>query len=272
MPIIKGWFKEDKFFDWEKWNNAYQYNGIDGPEFNAYPLNELIPRIIPDLSDIENSTSPTWIIEIDSSLNIGKINHKGEGTYIISLPETFGSYLDSLTYEHRKKLRYSLKRNQDIEVVYDKYSDIDSLWNSYIQKIDQLNIDNGLDKHSAEVNSLRKELYTTGEIQTISFYLQGTLLAVNVCRVVNGEIFDLACLRADSEETRKRGLGVYATLINIQRSIEDSREIYDMLPVNYGYKTQFGAKEVKLRHFLKCNRQFAEAYKIDLEDVTELIS
>lgn len=273
MPIVKDWFDEDKEEEWEIWEQAYHYNQKEGPEYLAYPLLDIIPNVRISQAEIANISSKLalWITEIDPYSSVGKVNSKNEGTYIIDLPKTFGEYLETLEYDHRKKNRYNIRKNEDLKIEYDNLNDINILWDNYVEKIQSLSIMQEEGEYEEERLALRKEFFFSRGIKTISFYDQDQLIAVNVCKQKEGTIFDLACLRDDKEEHKNRGIGVFATLMNIQRAIDDKVENYDMLSSNFGYKTKFGAKEVKMRHYLRCNLEFARAYDISEEDISEII-
>ena len=271
MPIIRGWFDENRVYPWEEWDKAYYYNDKQGPKYKAYPLIELLPRVRPDETDLYDTVGPVWITDIDPYSNIGKVNARTEGAYIIDLPETFGCYIDSLEYDHRKKMRYSLRRNEDLSSKIDQKEDIDVLWDDYIIKIQEFSMQDEGELYTPERINLRKEFVKSSNTLTLSIYLKNDLIAVNVSKIENDTIYDLACMRRPDSEILARGVGIYASLLNIEHAIEKKYKFYDMLTDNFGYKTKFGAKEVKMRHFLKCDKKFAEIYDIDLNDVSILI-
>jgi len=270
MPKIRHWFPEPLELDWEPaWLSPLDHS--EGEEFNVYPLWWMIPRIHLHEEDLEDRTHPLWVYDLDEQSPLGIKNELARGVYIIDLAKSFGAYLEGLEYDHRKKFRYLLRKNEDIEVRLGSPKDLDLLWQDYLAHIEGLNLKQGDVPYDSEYHEIRKQFYSQPENTILSFYLGEELVAVNVSRRENGIMYDLAALVKDDQSLRARSLGSLAALKNIEWSIEQGIEKYDLLADDFGYKHRFGAKEVKLKHFIRCTEEFAKSYKLPLEFVSELI-
>lgn len=270
MPKLNRWFVPAKHLEWEKAKHSFIDNG-QGPEFFTYPAVWLLPRVPLTKDEIANAPTPLWIIDIDEQSEVGTFNTRGEGTFIIDLTQSFESYIEGLAYDYRKKMRYVLRKNEDLTVKINQKTDIAALWDNYVSYIQGLNLKHGEDPYTDEDLALRKEFYLSENITSLSLYSGETLLAVNLSIFEEDLVFDLAALINPDPTFKSRSVGTFATLKNIELAINSGKKKYDLLTGNCGYKTHFGAKEQKLRHFIRCSKEFAAAYKIPVEEVHELI-
>ena len=151
-----------------------------------------------------------------------------------------------------------------------KKEDINTLWGYYTSYIQGLNAKYGEDLYTDEDMALRKEFYLSDSITSLSLYHGDTLLVVNLSIFEEDTVYDLAALINPDPAYKNRSIGTFATLKNIELAIGSGKKHYDLLTGNCGYKTHLGAKEHKLRYFLRCSKEFATAYKIPLDEVHEL--
>ena len=270
MPRINHWFQSPKEFQWERANNSLIDSSL-GPDFFTYPAWWLLPRIHCTYAEIAEAPSPLWIVDIDENSEVGTIDERGEGTFIISLAQSFDEYISSLSYDYRKKFRAVLRHNEDVSSVLNRREDVEALWPFYESRIQELNLQAGEALYTESDLALRKELYTSTSATTISLMLNNVLIGVNVGIFGDGYAYDLASLISPDPQLRKRSLGTLATLRNIEEAIARGVRKYDFLTGNFGYKTNFGAKEKKLKHFIRCSRSFAESYSIPLHEVHQLV-
>lgn len=270
MPSVYPWFPKDRIFEWERLDRSI-YDGKEGPFFYTYPLTWLIPFVNISEDILREAPSPIWITEIPLDSPIGKENSKGDCGFVIDLPKTFDEYLTALPYDKRKKMRYNLRCNTDISVSESKALDMEPLWEHYVARIQHLGSTTGLGTYTDEELAIRKEFFLSAKIRYLSAYYNNQLVAVNVAYFDGPIVYDLATLQAPDSDLRKRGLGVFITLKNIEFAILEKIQNYDLLAGEYGYKASFGAQEGKQKHYLKCSRKFAETYGIPIEEVSEII-
>ena len=202
-----------------------------------------------------------WITDIHPESAVGKVASDQEGTYWIDLPDTYDTYIESLQYSYRKKYRAILRKNEDLHIIHDQRDDVDALWPYYIEKIQSL-ANQGGQQYSEDELTLRRRFFDESKMKRMSFYLGNELLACNVSYWDNKTVYDIACLIKPSDEHKSRSLGSYAILKNIEYAIAHTMTHYDLLSVNYGYKTSFGATEHKLKTLIICTESFAKQYGI----------
>lgn len=270
MPLISKWFDTPQELAWET-DCVSPIDHREGSEFYTYPLTWLLPNVDPSLSEISQAPSPIWITDIASSSTIGKPSLCIEGTFQIDLPKTFGEYIDSLDYDFRKNVRSILRKNEDLTFHINKKEDLSKLWIDYTKHIDNIQVSKGWEPYSEEQHALRYELYASKQTTTISAYYGEVLISLNVAIFEGSTVYDLAALHSPKDEFKKRSLGTLITLKNIALAIEKGAETYDLLTGNFGYKHRYKAREVKLRHYLRCTSEFAESYGIPISEVSELI-
>lgn len=270
MPKVRHWFSEPLELEWEPaWLSPI--NHAEGEEFNVYPLWWMVPRIHLHQDDLQDGTHPLWVYDLSDDSPFGITNHLTQGVYIIDLPKSFGLYLEGLEYDHRKKFRYLLRKNEDVEVRLGTPKELEMLWEDYLAHIEELNLKQGDVPYDVEYHQIRQQFYSQPENTLLSFYLKDELVAVNVARREGNRLYDLAALIKRDQTLSPRSLGSLAALKSIEWSIEQGIEHYDLLSDDFGYKHRFGAKEIKLKHYIRCTEEFARGYGVPLELVSELI-
>lgn len=270
MPDLSFWFDKPVHLEWDC--DLHSPIGDEsGVEFYSYPLSWLVPYANVTRDEIDSAPRPLWVTEIHPESDIGKVDATRPGTFIIKLASSFSDYLEGLNYDNRKKFRWTLKRNSDLIIERGTQKDIDELWESYCNRISELNVKIGGKPYTQSDLRIRRELFSGPHISLDSFKEGDSLLGVNVSLWKNGVVYDLACLMSDREEGRKRSIGTLAVLTNLERAIENGMEVYDLLSGDYGVKHRFGAVEMPLKTFIASTRTFADYYKIPHDLVSEWI-
>lgn len=271
MPKVHGWFLEAPDLPWEQEEVAFIYDSRIGPRYYSFPMTGLVPYNEPDRKELETAPSPLWITYLDPRGELGKIDSKGDKTFVIDLPNSFEEFLAALPYNHRKELRNNLRRNLDVLVEEGRVEDIDALWDSHIQGVQERCRAEGESPFSEAGVAHLRELFRSPLTSVLSFRINDTLYAVNISFRRSGVVYDSICLRTKIEEVKSRGLGNFAVLKNIESAIRDGFKEYDMLTGDWGYKHKFNAKPRSLKHYIKCTKSFASAYGIPLDEVSVLI-
>lgn len=266
MPLITLWWETPRTFPWESTSKSL-IDLSDGPSYLAYPLWWLIPYTFPQEADLLPQDVPIWIPDIHPSSPYGVTIPGTEKSYVIDLPNSFERYVENLPYRHRKSIRQVLRRNADLEVSTGSLEDIRSLWDYYVQRIDSLNAEDGWDPYSEQELSARKQFYESTRMDIIAFRRAGELVAVNISLYEKDAVYDLACFTKPGPDLRRRSIGVFAVLMNIERAIGKGIGVYDLLTGSSGYKEQFGPRTVDLKHYICADKKFAAAYDIPEEFV-----
>lgn len=255
---------------WEHDKVSFIYDSKPGPEYFTFPMTGLLPVNIVDPIDLKDAPSPLWITYIPQSSIIGKLDSKGDRTYIINLPTSFEAYIQKLSYDDRKEMKYVLRKNSSLRYIENKKEDLFKLCDEYFDEIVTRSISEGEVPFSQEGIQNLKKIYSSEVVHTISIYQEDRLLGVNISFRKNGIVYDSVCIRDKSDEVRKLSIGTVAVLKNIEFSIRDGFQVYDMLTGDWGYKTKFGASPVQLKHYIKCSLEFAEYYGIPIEEISEI--
>jgi hypothetical protein len=261
MPQLDTWFSSSVTLPWEI-SEESPWNEKKGKPFKTFPLSWLVPYSNPRIEDLRDTSTPIWITEIHPSNPLGTLVEDQEGTFIIDLPSSIDFYFESLEPKDRKKFSDNLKKNSTLSVVEQSVADIDALWGSYVDRLQVLAKKAGGDIYSEEEIEWRHRFLHQESIRAISFYEENTLLAVNIALVKNDIVYDLACIINQVPSALKRSLGTTAILKNIEWSIRNGYKTYDLLSRDYGYKRQFGAKEVKLKAVIIGDDDFFDEYSI----------
>lgn len=263
MPVVRRWFDEPKALPWEKMEESF-FDETGGATFYTYPLYWLLPYVHLTEEDLAESVEPLWVIEIHPDSSLGVVNEACEGSFIIDLPANFGTYFDGLESTHRKKYRAVLRKNEDLEVGPGSQGDIDLLWPHYIERLHTLTEREGAGRYTQPELQIRREFYRSEKIDILRFAFQGELLGVNISYWESGIVYDLACLIRPTPEALRRSLGALAILKNIELSIEKGMSKYDLLSREYGYKRSYGAREMKLKHYVRGDAAFRNHYQIKI--------
>lgn len=268
MPTVRSWIKSPRTMDWEKESVAFLYNNEPGPEFFSYPTTGLFPYNEPQLSELLDGPSPMWIAYLDPRGDIGKLDSKGDKSYVVSLPATFEEYIAARPYNHRKEFRYSLRKNSDVEVIENCKDDITLLWTGHVELLKQRCFEEGEIPFSEQALALAYESYFLDAVFTLSVRINGKLQGVNISYRKDNVVYDSKFLRLEDPSVKGRGLGIFVILKNIEAAIRDGYAEYDMLTGDWGYKSRFGAEARDIKHFLKCSKTFAQAYGIPEDEIS----
>jgi len=272
MPVIDYWFNEKKNLDWAPKQESPLDSRIKGPVFFEYPAMWLLPRVKLGKKDMEGAPQILWIVDIDLESELGKISANPRMESIADLPKSFQDYLGILPSGRRKKFSYIMRKNSDIKVVEDNFEDLKSAWEWHVKKINALNKEQECAPASMEELGLRREMYNSNSAHTLSFYLEGELIGVNVSLWDSDTVYDLAFMRREGNLLDKRGLGFYAILKNIELSIAKGMKVYDLLADEFGYKKEFATRMAPLKQYIRCTKEFAKAYSIPSGDICELVA
>jgi hypothetical protein len=272
MPCIRSWLPTPVELPWEYESVAYHYDSQAGPRYASFPMTGLLPINIVEPEDLIGAPSPLWITYLEPEDGIGTLDTKGDKTYRFSLPPSFEEYIEQLDYDARKEMRYVLRKNADLLVIENQKEDLLAVCDEHFRTIRERCIAEGETPFSLEGIELLKRIYRTDACTTLSFIdpVSSTLLGVNVSFRRKGIVYDSVCMRPVPELAKKRSLGTFAILKNIEVAIREKQCIYDMLVGDWGYKPKFGAKPVAMRHIIHSSRGFATAYGIPLCDVDRL--
>jgi hypothetical protein len=269
MPLISEWLETPIELSWEQESVAYHYDSQKGEPYASFPMTGLTPINIVNEEDLKDAPEPLWITYLEPEDGIGTLDSKGDMTYRLDLPQSFEQYIESLDYDSRKEMRYVLRKNQDLIVLENQKEDLLAVCDGHFETIRNRCIQEGETPFSLEGIDILKKIYATPLCYSLSFIDSSSkkLLGVNVSFRRKGIVYDSVCIRPENELAKKRSLGTYAILKNIEFAIRDKQRIYDMLVGEWGYKPKFGAKAVPMRHIIRCSRQFADSYGIPHQDV-----
>ena len=268
MPFIREWLHSEQNFSWEQEQVSYHYDSKAGPSYASFPMTGLLPINIVTEEDLKDSPTPLWITYLEPEDGFGKIDTKGDPTYRFSLPLSFEEYIETLSYDSRKEMRYILRKNSDLTIRENCKEDLLSVCDKHFEIIRARCLEEGETPFSLEGISFLKEVYKTDKCHTLSIISpEGVLLGVNVSFRRKGIVYDSVCIRPNPELSKTRSLGTFAILKNIECAIRDKQCIYDMLVGEWGYKPKFGAKPVAMRHVIRCSPEFAAHYGIPTEDI-----
>lgn len=262
MPNLSYWFDEELIVPWEE-SKETPWSDYQGELFYTYPLSQLLPYCVVTESDIANCPDRCLITDIHPDSQIGKSVNTKEGTFILELPQNFDLYLNSLLGRHCTRFKKNLERNSDLTIEHNVNGAIDLVWSYYVDRLNELAKRNGAENYTEEELSWRYKLYTTKYINTLCIYENNTLLAVNISYLRDNVVFDLSCIIRPIGASLSRTLGTFAILKNIEYSIEKGVKVYDLLSNNYGYKSSFGAKERKLKAYIKGDKNFLNEYQLN---------
>lgn len=203
------------------------------PECWAYlPLALPRPFILQESSWKDfNESIPSWVSKRTSNL--------------IDISSTdLDAYLASLSKKHRSKLRNCLNRNADIEVREGEPSgeEFERLCLAYKDHcIDRYKESNELCYFKYQMKvfpQIFKKAKELGQLQVLSFYLEGRLVAVNYSVLEDDSVYDYICYRDPS--LTARSIGIFAILENIRFIQKNHPEckFYD-LASEFDYKSRF---------------------------------
>ena len=268
MPLIHEWLSGELIeLPWEQEQVAYHYDSQPGFPFFTFPMTGLLPINIVKESDLLNAPTPLWITYLEPEDGIGTLDTKGDKTFRFALPESFEVYIEGLSYDNRKEMRYCLRKNADLTVLHDQKSDLFNICDQYFSEINQRCLAEGENPFSAVGIDILKRIYATDRCKTSSIYFHNQLLGVNVSFERSGIIYDSCFMKTPlALAHKKRSLGTFAILTNIERAITQQYRVYDMLVGEWGYKTKFGAVAVPMRSIIRGSKEFAEGYGISLAE------
>lgn len=160
---------------------------------------------------------------------------------------SFSDYLQSLPTKDFKTLRDNLKKNSDCAVTILRPSELCEAQRNEIAGLVTKYADfwKARDTHYGNfipylVTSTFDAFSESSVVMLI--YKSDVLVAVNLAHIVNNTtVVDMVCLRDPTEaDTRKRGLGIFAILKNIEYAIQQGYKTYWFTDGSQSYKQQFG--------------------------------
>jgi len=271
MPTVDYWFDTKKELAWKRRSSSILDPKVKGPVFFEYPAWWILPNIRLRKKDLEDAPTNIWVPGIDKRSRIGKVSDKIMPEYVIDLPDAFEKYLKMVPKKRKKKFKYIMRKNSDLKMVEDRFEDIAAAWEWYTRKVSKLNESEGERQRTKQEHALCWELFHSKNAHTLSFYLEDELVGVNVSIWVDGTVYDVAFMRRESEQLNRRAMGFYAILKNIELAAEKKMKVYNILNGDFGYKAEFATRMNPLKHYIRCTKEFAKAYKIPMEAICELV-